>query len=138
MKAIEQGILTETTKSRLEELENDKRSLIGEIASEEMKKPTLTKEHIIYWLESFRQGDIEDEDYRRHIVDTLINSIYLYDTPDGGRKIVFTFNISGENTSVVEGSSIDGFSALNESNSNPVFFFTDHVFGFVLLVEKIG
>ena len=138
MKAIEQGILTETTKARLEELENDKRTLIGEIAAEEMKKPTITKDHIIYWLESFRQGDINDENYRRHIVDTLVNSIYVYDNPDGGRKFVFTFNVSGENTNVVEGSSIDGFSALNESNSNPTFFFVDHVFGFVLTVERIG
>lgn len=138
MKAIEQGILTETTKSRLEELENDKRTLVSEIAGEELKKPLLTKDHIVYWLQSFRNGDIDNEDYRRRIVDTLVNSVYVYDTPDGGRKVTLTFNVSGQNTSTVEGSSIEGFTALNQSNLNPVeFFFTDHVFGFVLTVERI-
>ena len=137
MKAIEQGIITETTKARLEELENDKRTLAGEIAAEELKKPLLTTDHIIYWLQSFRNGDIDSENYRRRVVDTLVNSIYLYDTPDGGRKLVFTFNLSGANTSVIEGSSIEGITALNESNPNPVFFFINHVFGFVLTVREI-
>lgn len=111
MKAIEQGILTETTKSRLEELENDRNTLIGEIAAEEMKKPLLTKERIVFWLVSFKNGSIDDDNYKRRIVDTLVNSVYVYDTPDGGRKIVFTFNTSGQNTSTIEGSSIVGSTA---------------------------
>lgn len=137
MKAIEQGIITETTKARLEELENDRRTITAEIAAEELKKPLLTRDHILFWLNSFKSGSIDDENYKRRIVDTLVNSIYVYDTDDGGRKIVFTFNVSGQNTSVVEGSSIEGFTALNQSNPNPVFFAVDHVFGFVITVEGI-
>lgn len=133
MKAIEQGIITETTKARLEELENEKRQIIAEIEQEELKKPLLSKERIMYWLYSFRNGSIEDENYKRTIVDTLVNSIYVYDTPGGGRKIVFTFNISGNNTTTIEGSSIDCLTALNGSNLN--FFFTGHIFGFVLNIE---
>ena len=113
MKAIEQGIITETTKARLEELENDRRTITAEIAAEELKKPLLTRDHILFWLNSFKSGSIDDENYKRRIVDTLVNSIYVYDTDDGGRKIVFTFNVSGQNTSVVEGSSIEGFTALH-------------------------
>ena len=135
MKAIEQGIITETTKARLEELENEKRQIIAEIEQEELKKPLLSKERIMYWLYSFRNGSIEDENYKRTIVDTLVNSIYVYDTPGGGRKIVFTFNISGNNTTTVEGSSIDCLTALNGSNLNSTFFFVGHIFGFVLNIE---
>ncbi|MDL2301822.1 recombinase family protein [Lachnospiraceae bacterium OttesenSCG-928-D06] len=111
MKAIEQGIITPTTKARLEELEQERDILIAEISVEEMKKPSLSKERIMYWLTSFRDGSIHDENYRRHIVDALVNSIYLYDTDGKGRKIVFTFNVSGQNTSTLESSSIDGLSA---------------------------
>lgn len=112
MKAIEQGIITPTTKARLEELEQERDTLIAEISVEEMKKPSLSKERIMYWLTSFKDGSLKDENYKRHIVDTLINSVYLYDTDGKGRKIVFTFNVSGQNTSTIESSSIDGLSAL--------------------------
>lgn len=135
LKAIEQGIITETTKSRLEELEAEKRQITAEIGQEELKKPLLSKERIMFWLYSFRNGSIEDENYKRTIIDTLVNSIYVYDTPEGGRKIVFTFNISGNNTTTVEGSSIDFLTALNQSNLNSTFFFIGHVFGFVLNIE---
>lgn len=89
----------------------------------------------MFWLYSFRNGSIEDENYKRTIIDTLVNSIYVYDTPEGGRKIVFTFNISGNNTTTVEGSSIDCLTALNQSNLNSTFFFIGHVFGFVLNID---
>ena len=84
-------------KYRLEELEAEKRQITAEIWQEELKKPLLSKERIMFWLYSFRNGSIEDENYKRTIIDTLVNSIYVYDTPEGGRKIVFKFNISGKN-----------------------------------------
>ena len=49
----------------------------------------------MYWLESFKRGDIEDVEYQRRIIDTLVNSVYVYDDGDKGRKLVLTFNISG-------------------------------------------
>ena len=123
---------------RLEELENDRKKLTEEIGIEELKKPLLSKERIAFWLYSFKNGSIDDENYKRTIVDTLVNSIYVYDTQDGGRKVVFTFNISGNNTTTVEGSSIVGLTALKGSNLNPQFFFVGHIFGFVLVVSRIG
>ena len=107
MSAIEQGIITPTTKERLEELEEERRDLEGQIAREEMKKPLLTKERIMYWLESFKRGDIEDVEYQRRIIDTLVNSVYVYDDGDKGRKLVLTFNISGNNTLTISSSDIE-------------------------------
>lgn len=138
MRAIEEGIITSSTKSRLEELENEKNVIQKEIYSEELKKPTLTKERIKFWLMSFKNGDIKDESYRRKIIDTLVNSIYVYDIDKKGRKIVFTFNLSGDNTSTLESSSIDGLGAPNKSNLNPEFFYVGHVFGFAIEVERLG
>lgn len=107
MSAIEQGIITPTTKERLEELEEERRDLEGQIALEEMKKPLLTKERIIYWLESFKRGNIKDVEYQRRIIDTLVNSVYVYDDGDKGRKLVLTFNISGNNTLTISSSDIE-------------------------------
>lgn len=109
---MEQGVSTESTRERLLELESEKKDLIVRIAREENKKPRLTKERIMFWLESFRQGDIDNEDYRRRVIDTLVNSVFVWDTPDSkGRKIVFTFNISGQNTATLNVSDITCFSS---------------------------
>lgn len=107
---MEQGISTESTRERLLELESEKKDLNVRITKEENKKPRLTKERIMFWLESFRKGDIDSEDYRRRVVDTLINSVFVWDTPDGkGRKFVFTFNVSGQNTATLNVSDIACF-----------------------------
>ena len=106
MKAIEMGIITETTKQRMEELEEERKDIEANIAKEEIKKPLLSKERIMYWLYSFKNGDIENPDYQRRIIDTLLNSVYVYDNPDGSRKLVMTFNVSGQNTATISSSDI--------------------------------
>ena len=107
---MEQGIFTDSTKERLLELESRKKDLERNIARENAKKPRLSKERIIHWLTSFKRGNIDDEEYRRRVIDTLVNSIYIYDSDGGnGRRIVFTFNISGENTSTLNVSDIECF-----------------------------
>ncbi len=99
---MEQGISTASTKDRLLELEGQKQDLEIKIDRERRKKPTLTKERIAYWLMSFRGGDIYDPEYQRRVIDTLLNSVYIYDTDDNnGRRFVLTFNLSGNHTSTL-------------------------------------
>ncbi len=137
MSAIEQGIITPTTKERLEELESLKKDVEGRIAKEEIKKPSLTKEHIVYWLLSFKNGDINDMDYKRRVINTLVNSVYVYDDGDKGRKIVLTFNISGQNTATI--SSSDSARNAPPLGANPnTLFFTKHCFGFVIGIEGVS
>ena len=121
MSAIEQGIFTPSTKDRLEELEQDRRSTEEQIAREEMKKPFLTKERIMYWLYSFKNGDVRDINYQRKIIDTLVNSIFVYDLDGGGRKIVLTFNVSGSNTLTLQSSDIEGIAPPEEHYTNTYF-----------------
>ena len=134
--AIEQGISTDSTRDRLMELESQKQDLEARCAREKNKAPRLTKEHIIYWLQSFRQGDINSEDYRRRIIDTLVNAVFVYDPDDGGRRIVFTFNISNSPTSTLKLSDIEGYAPPN--GANPKFFFLSRAFGFVIEIEDVG
>ena len=136
MTAIEQGIITSTTKDRLEELETEKNEIEGRIAREEMKKPLLTKERIQYWLVSFKSGNINDNEYRRRVIDTLVNSVYVYDDGDNGRRIVLTFNVSGQNTATISCSDIACSAPPKGANPNSLFF-VKHCFGFVLIVEEV-
>ena len=110
LSAIEQGVITSSTKERLEELEQERAILERQISKEEIKKPFLTKERIIFWLESFRNGDINDIEYQTRVIDVLVNSIFVYDDTEGSKKIVCTFNISGSNTITIKSSDIDGLS----------------------------
>ena len=137
MTAIEQGIITPTTKARMEELESLKADVEGQIAREEMKKPLLTKERIEYWLHSFKNGDINNIDYRRKIIDSLVNSVYLYDEGKKGRKIVITFNISGHETATISSSDIESSAPPQSANPNSVFF-VKHCFGTVIRKESVG
>ena len=137
---MEQGISTESTRDRLLELESQKKDIQKRIAQEEMKKPCLSKERIIHWLESFRHGDIRNEDYRRRVIDTLVNSVFVFDNNNGkGRRLVFTFNISGQKTSTLDVSDIACFAPPYRANPNHLMiFFIKHTFGFVLEIEDVG
>lgn len=79
MKAIEMGIITETTKNRLVELEKEIRELNLNIQYEEASCTHLTKEQILFWLSKFKGGNANDREFQRKIIDTFVNTIYLYD-----------------------------------------------------------
>ncbi|MFT3952742.1 MAG: recombinase family protein [Oscillospiraceae bacterium] len=95
MRAIEQGIITSTTRDRLVELEESKRIIAVEIAKEQIVHPKFEKDQIVFYLESFRGGDVDDKEYQRKIIDTFVHKIILYDG-----KIVITFNYSGTDNEV--------------------------------------
>ena len=87
IKAIEQGIIFDSTKERLAELEREKSELDLTIVQEQIKKPFLTKEQIRFGIEKFKQLDISTKEGKQRLIDGFINAIYLYDD-----KITFTFN----------------------------------------------
>ena len=135
--AMEQGIITASTKERLEELESEKKQVELQIAREEIKKPSLTKERIAFWLHSFKDGDLSDMEYKRRIIDIFVNSVYLYDEGDKGRKIVITFNISGENTTTISCSDIECSAPPKGAYPNTLFF-VKQCFGYVIYVEEVS
>ena len=137
---MEQGIATASTKDRLLALEEQKNDLEAKIDCERTKKPTLAKGRIAHWLMSLRGGDIHDPEYQRRVIDTLLNSVYIYDTDDNnGRRFVLTFNLSGNNTSTLSLSDVSNIvcsGVPNNANPNPVFF-VKNCFGFVIKIEDV-
>ena len=109
LNAIQQGILTKSTKGRLEELEAVKEELETKIACEKLAKPKVSAEFMTFWLHRFRKLDVQQKAHRKMLIDTFINAIFLYDD-----KVVITFNYK-EGTSTI---TFDGLkSALNGKNT---------------------
>ncbi len=81
LNAIEQGIITDTTKERLLELEARQAQLQSEVKIENCKinAPKVQKEQVIFWLEQFREGNTNKESYKKQIIDTFVNTVVLYD-----------------------------------------------------------
>ena len=129
LNAIQAGILTSSTKERLEQLEETKRELEARIAEEKLAKPKIKEEFIRFWLMRFRKLDMSLKDQRQALVDTFINSIYLYDD-----KVLITFNYKeGTQTITFEeaaqaaskenGSDLDCFTAPRKTSTLCVLVF---------------
>lgn len=112
MKAIEAGIITSSTKSRLFELEEQKSIIEGEIEREKIITPVIEKEQVIFSLERFFGGDINNKEYQRNIIDMFVNKVILYDN-----KIIITYNISSQNEISVDVVEQAAFAALDECSS---------------------
>ena len=99
-----------------------------------MDRPTLTVERVKYWLESFRFGNIDSLDYKRKIIDTLVNSVFVYENDGGGKRIVITYNISGSKADVLLSSDIEAIAPVFCKYPNRIFI-TGNVFGIVIIAE---
>lgn len=109
--------------ARADELQVQKNVLVNDLTKLKIAVGVrLAKEDIVKWLKSFCKGDLFDMDFRRRIIDTFINSIYLYDD-----KVVIYYNIKNGNQvsyiemleSTEEFEDDGGVLDQNEENKNP-------------------
>ena len=87
LNAIQQGVLTSSTKEALEKQRDD---LKIAILQAELQKPKYTKEQIVSWIGQFKYGDVNSREYQKRIIDTFVNSLYLFDD-----RLVITYNFKG-------------------------------------------
>jgi len=135
LEAIEQGILTPTTKQRLDELEARKEALNTSILEEELKKPVLTREWIRFWLEKFRKGDVGSTEHQRQIIDTFVNSVYVFDD-----RVVLNFNFTDDAKTVTR-EEVLGSSAVDNAPPyslypNPILY--EKGFGYVFVYWRFA
>ena len=90
LNAIQQGVLTSSTKERLEALEKQRDNLKIAVLQAELQKPKYTKEQIVSWIGQFKYGDVNSREYQKRIIDTFVNSLYLFDD-----RLVITYNFKG-------------------------------------------
>jgi hypothetical protein len=115
LNAIQQGIFNKSTKGRLDELEAAKSDLEVKILQEEMKKPVLKREQVVFWIKRFRKLDVSDAEQRQRLIDSFVNAVYLYDD-----RLVVTFNYKEDSKTVGFGDikKMDSL-ARNSATQNP-------------------
>ena len=46
---------------------------------EELSRPNLTKEQILFWIHKFRKLNPKKLEHRRRLINSFLNSVYLFD-----------------------------------------------------------
>ena len=108
IKMVERGVESDTLVHRLNELEKEKRAIEKRLVVAQDDYIILEKDHIVWWLSDFCNGDIEDEDFRRHIIDLLVNSVTVWDEPDGWYKITSVYNLTSNKIKTFRCSDLNG------------------------------
>ena len=68
LRALENGIVTETTKQRLDELELQRNTLQHSIDQEQVSVPILAKDEIKEWLLGFKRKDLNDLKIQKYVM----------------------------------------------------------------------
>jgi hypothetical protein len=94
MKVIEKGITSDSCIKRIAELEDQKKNLEIRLAEEDQEIVYLEKSHIVSWLNQYCNGNIDDEDFRRRVINLFVHSVTVWDNPDGSYKITSVYNLT--------------------------------------------
>lgn len=94
MAAIERGIITNTTKERLLELERRQDVLEAQIQIERkrIEAPKTVTDKVLFYLEKFKDGDANDDMYRKTLVDMFVEGIVV--NPE---YITIAYKYNGDN-----------------------------------------
>ena len=84
----------QTIIDRIRELEKEKSQTVKDLADAEKMIIRLDEDMVIFWLSRFRDGDYNDEGFRRSLVDHFINSVTVWDDPDDGWRLEIIYNIT--------------------------------------------
>ena len=142
LNAIQAGVLTNSTKSRLEKLEAQQKELEIRIAEEKIARPRLSENQVRFWLTRFRKIDPNVKSHRETLINTFVNAVYLYD-----EKVLITFNykdgtktitfdeIAAKDAPEGNGSDLGCFAPPYSSYSNPILY--EKGFGYVFCLQEV-
>jgi len=89
-KAVEQGMFSPALQNRLNELEEQLANLQTSIAHETLMADCITRDQLHYLFTELASGDPTSTVYRRRLIDTFVNAIYLTDD-----EIAIVYNYRG-------------------------------------------
>lgn len=96
LKAIEKGLYSPTVEARIGDLESIKVALQESIDREKIAKPVFSRDYFLYWFDQFKCGNVDDSEYRRRVLDSFVNTVFLtdeyihiiYNYKDGQEKVM--------------------------------------------------
>ena len=97
--AIAAGVWSSSTVEKLKELEANAEDL--RVSCETLRfsqAQLMDRDRVLFFLHRFTKGDRDDPSLRRHIIETFVNSVYVYDNHlrlvinncEGNQRIPFT------------------------------------------------
>lgn len=96
VRAMEAGIFNSATKTRMDELEQQRDALNAALADAELISGLrLTQDHIKFFLVQFRDLNFSEPESQRRIIDIFVNAVFVYDD-----KVTITFNYSGDTRTI--------------------------------------
>jgi len=83
-------------KSRITKLNEEKVMLEATLANKMVaSQMELTRDHIVFFLEQFRNLNYKDRNCQKKLIEVFVNSIYLYDD-----KLIIGYNYSDQKEQV--------------------------------------
>lgn len=111
---------------KIEKLQLAYSELEKELSIEKLKNIELTENDIIFFLNRFKNGNIDDVKYRKALIDIFVKSIYLYED-----KVTIIFNV--DNISITIDDVI--LDKINKSSKN--LYSNDSVVPHIKILETI-
>ena len=96
MSVIDSGLITDSLKSHLVELEAQRVATEKGLAKAKLEEPKLEREAVIWFLQRFRNGNRNDPMWRVYLVDTFLQAAYLYDD----NRLLLHLNYSGKGNKI--------------------------------------
>ena len=93
--ALETGAASPTIAARIRDREDELENIKLAIAEQELVQEKFDEKQILYYLSSITKGDRSDIRYAQSLVDTFINSVYVYDD-----KVVICYNFTGDSSKI--------------------------------------
>lgn len=109
LNAIQQGIITKSTKKRLADLEKQKQNIEVAMAKEQIQNPLLSKKQLHFLFDKIKQFDISKIEQRQKLIDIFVNCIIIYDD-----HIKFFFNYKNH-TETISFDELNNCSDLSDS-----------------------
>jgi len=78
VKAIENGKAVDVFSAQIEKRQAELKDLESQLAIENMLYPTLTFEEVKFFFERFKNGDVNDYNYRSSVIDVLVDKMIVY------------------------------------------------------------
>lgn len=88
LKYCDVDVVRKTITDEMSKIEEQKAQVRYEIKEEEKNHIAIDYDKVVYFLEEMRNGSINDERYRKRLINSFINKVFLWDD-----KIIVTFNI---------------------------------------------
>lgn len=126
VKSIEAGVFNDAIKARMDQLEMQKTALKKALADKELERGfKLTRDHITFFLDQFRNLDYTDRECQKRLIDVFVNAIFLYD--DEAR---IAFNFGGSDAVIT-------LDEINQATAGKSFARCASYLGITRTVEKV-